>query len=384
MPTPRQNLLGLTSEQLSAFALDIGESRYRGEQIYSWLYRKGATSFRSMTDLGKSFRERLEASATIRSLSLVTRRHSPRDGTTKFLFALDDGLRIESVLIPSTSEFRRGEADSEEGVNGKKRLTLCVSTQVGCPLDCTFCATGTMGFLRNLTAGEIVDQVLSVQRLTGRPVTNVVFMGMGEPLMNYDNVMQALGIIVNGIGIAARHVTVSTAGWATNIRRMGAEGCRAKLAVSLHSAVDETRSTLMPINRKFGLRALVSALEAYYAHTKIRVSYEFIFFDGVNDTDREVSRLIAFSRRVPSKVNVIPFHSIAFTAPAGIRASLRPSPRVEEIVARLREEHVTVFVRSNAGDDIAAACGQLAVKFPLRTHPSSGRRRSRQHIRQLE
>jgi 23S rRNA (adenine2503-C2)-methyltransferase len=197
-------------------------------------------------------------------------------------------------------------------------------------------------------------------------------MGMGEPFMNYTNVMKAVEIITAGIGIAARRLTISTAGRADKIRQMGDDRQKAKLAVSLHSAVDETRTTLMPINKKFDIEALGSAIAHYYARTKQRVTYEYIFFDGINDTDHEVARLIKFARRVPCKINVIPFHSILFTGPTGIAASLRPSPRSEEIVARLRSHDLTVMVRGNAGDDIEAACGQLAVNADRRKrHPDS-------------
>lgn len=358
MTEPKTNLLGLTLKELSDFAVGAGEPRYRGDQLFGWLYGKGAVSVESMSDLGKKFRERLHVAAFIHGVTPLTQQFSRRDGTTKFLFELRDGSRIESVLIPPAAAFRDGTADGEDE---QRRLTLCVSTQVGCPLDCAFCATGTMGFIRNLTAGEIVDQILQVKRATGRRITNIVFMGMGEPLLNYDAVMTATDIIAAGIGIAARRMTVSTAGRTDRIRQMGDELCRVKLAVSLHSAVDETRSRLMPINRKHGLGDLAAALEYYYRRTKQRVTFEYIFFDGINDADSDVRRLIAFARRVPSKINIIPFHSIAFTGIAGFGATLRPSPRVDEQVESLRQAKLTVMVRGSAGEDIAAACGQLAV-----------------------
>jgi 23S rRNA (adenine2503-C2)-methyltransferase len=369
MSAAKQNLLGLTREELGDVVEAIGEPRYRGRQIFGWLYSRGATSFRAMTDLGKAFRERLEMGATITGITPESHRRSRRDGTTKFLFALPDGRHIESVLIPPATSFVNGDvaAADEPG-----RLTLCVSTQVGCALDCAFCATGIMGFTRNLTAGEIIDQVLQVRKVTSQPITNVVFMGMGEPLLNYDSVMNAAEIMTDGIGIAARHITISTAGRADRIRQMADEGRRPKLALSLHSAVNATRSRLMPINRKFDLTALRLALEHYYRQTRQRVTYEVILFDGVNDTDREVSRLITFARHVPSKVNIIPFHSIAFTGVHGHGDSLRPSPRSEEIVEKLRNAHVTVMVRSNAGEDIEGACGQLAVMAERRKKQQPG------------
>ncbi len=360
MSNERTNLLGMTKEELSGFARGIGEPSYRGAQLFNWLYARGATSFGVMTDLGKTFRSRLEEAAAIGGLALQARRRSERDGTTKLLFALEDGLRIESVLIPSAPAVRDGDAAGEEG---EGRLTLCVSTQVGCPLDCAFCATGTMGFGRNLTAGEIVDQVLAGGREAGKEITNVVFMGMGEPLLNYDAVMKAAGLLTAGVGIAVRRITVSTAGRVEEIRRMADEKRRVKLAVSLHSAVDATRTRLMPINRKFGLRLLMEAVEYYYRKTKQPLTYEVIFFDGLNDAPADVARLIALARRVPSKINIIPFHAISFTHPAPFAASLAPSPRVEEIAGELRRAHLTVMIRTSAGEDIDAACGQLALSL---------------------
>ncbi len=359
MEGTKQNLLGRTKEQLADFVEDIGEPRYRAQQIFEWLYTRGATEFRAMSNLGRSFREQLDRAAIVRGITPVESTFSRQDGTTKFLFELEGGLKVESVLIPPATAFRNGEAADEDE---QTRLTLCVSTQVGCPLDCAFCATGTMGFFRNLTTGEIIDQILQVKRLTGKKITNIVFMGMGEPMLNYDNVMAASEIISAGIGIALKRITVSTAGWPDRIRQMGDEKRRVKLAISLHSAVDETRSKLMPINKKFDLETLMTAVEHYYSRTKQRVTYEFIFFDGINDTDREVKALIKLARHVPCKINVIPYHSIAFTQPEGLAASLRPSPRMEERVQELRAHHLTAMVRSSAGEDIAAACGQLAVR----------------------
>ena len=368
----KTNILGLTREQLEDFAEAIGESRYRGRQLFEWLYTRRATSFDGMTNLGKSTRSQLSRSAVIRGINLVQQSFSRRDGTTKLLFELADGLKIESVLIPPATSFRdTGRQQDDE----QSRLTLCVSTQVGCPLDCKFCATGTMGFFRNLTTGEIVDQVLQVKRLTAKSPTNIVFMGMGEPMLNYDNVMNAAGIMATGTGIALKRMTVSTAGRPDRIRQMGDENRRVKLAVSLHSAVDATRSALMPINRKFPLDQLLDAIEYYYAKTRRRVTYEYIFFDGVNDTERELKALIKFARRVPCKINIIPYHSIAFTGKRTSDLPFTPSPRVEQCVRELRAHHLTAMVRSNAGDDIDAACGQLAVRLSRQprpvVHPSS-------------
>jgi 23S rRNA (adenine2503-C2)-methyltransferase len=367
MSTTRRNLLGLTQQELSDFVKSIGLPSYRGKQLFGWMYAKDIRDFEHMTDLGKPLRDQLAQSACFDELTLVTQQRSHHDNTTKFLFQLPDGLKIESVLIPPRAAFRGKEASGEDE---QRRLTVCVSTQVGCPLNCRFCATATMGFGRNLTTGEIIDQVLLVNRLSKRPITNVVFMGMGEPLMNYENVMKAVDIITTGIGIAARRTTISTAGWADKIRRMADEQRKVKLAVSLHSADDATRTKLMPINKKFNLHALMSALEYYCAHTKKRVTYEYIFFDGVNDSDEDVKKLIRLARRVPCKINVIPFHPIHSAGRVAVTgastAALRPSPRMPEIVETLRAHDLNVMVRSSAGEDIDGACGQLTVKVEPR------------------
>jgi 23S rRNA (adenine2503-C2)-methyltransferase len=371
MSAGKENLLGLNAQELAAFAETLGQRRFRGRQLFSWLYAKGATTFSSMTDLGKDFRAQLEGAARIEGITGVEKKRSARDGTTKYLFSLADGLTVETVLIPPASAFQSARAARQDE---QRRLTLCVSTQVGCPLDCAFCATGRMGFLRNLSAGEIIDQVRWVLRLEGRKVTNIVFMGMGEPLLNYDAVMQASEIFSAGMAIASRRITVSTSGWVDGIRRMGEEKRREKLALSLHSAVDETRSRLMPVNRRSGLSALVSALEVYYRRTRQRVTFEHIFFDGINDSEREVLALIRLARRIPCKINVIPLHSIDFMGKARRAHDVRPSSGMEEIVRRLRAEHLTVFVRTSAGEEIEAACGQLAMVPEKRRSPLGGSR----------
>ncbi|MBI4546364.1 MAG: 23S rRNA (adenine(2503)-C(2))-methyltransferase RlmN [Ignavibacteriae bacterium] len=361
----KTSLKGLTLKELEDFAISIGEKKFRGKQLFDWLYTKEASTFAEMTSISKGLHTKLASIAQINSLKLIEQQVSREDGTTKFLFELADGNRIESVLIPPRTAFQSPNASGEEE---QKRLTLCVSTQVGCPLDCTFCATATMGFLRNLTVGEIVDQVLQAKKISGRRVTNLVYMGMGEPLMNYENVMKSIEIITTGMGIAARRITVSTAGWVPKIRQMGDENRKVKLAVSLHTLDDDVRTQLMPINKKFPVDELLGAVHYYYSKTKRRVTFEYILFDGLNDRHEDIERLIKLSKRIPCKVNIIPFHSIDFTHPTGFSAQLHPTPqkRMDEFVRRLREAHLTVFVRSSAGEDIDAACGQLAVKVEQR------------------
>jgi 23S rRNA (adenine2503-C2)-methyltransferase len=350
------NLKGLTIEELQDFAISLGEQRYRGRQLFYWIYNRGASTFDEMTDLPKALRQRLQDVASLDRIASIAREISPIDGTTKYLFELKDGSKIESVLIPPSSTL------DGEG----KRLTLCISTQVGCPLDCKFCATGTMGFTRNLTAGEIVEQVLQARRESSRKITNLVYMGMGEPLMNYDAVMKAVDILSNeySVGISAKRMTISTAGWVDGIRRMADEKRKAKLAVSLHTLDDHLRTRLMPLNRKYNVEELVDAVRYYYQKTKQRVTYEYILLDRLNDSDEDVRRLVSLSKDLPCKINVIPFHPIDFTGPRGFAATLRATrpERMEQFVTRLRDANIMVMVRSSSGKDIEAACGQLAAK----------------------
>lgn len=352
----RRNLKGLNLQELQMFAESLGEKKYRGTQLYGWLYGKFASSFDEMSDISKEFRNLLKQTATIDNLKIVTLQASPSDGTKKFLFRLPDGLAIESVLIPP----------DKLSPDVDRRLTLCVSTQVGCPLDCKFCATGAMGFTRNLTTGEIVDQVIQAQRGSKRRITNLVYMGMGEPMLNYDNVMASVEIINDdrSLNIGIRHITVSTAGYADRIRQLADEGRRVKLALSLHSLDDEKRTRLMPINRKYPLETLMDALAYYYAATRMRPTFEYIPFDGFNDGGEDVRRFVQLARRFPCKVNLIPFHTIEFMHPSGFAATLRPSPpaRMEWFADQLRKADINVMTRGSAGQDIEAACGQLAVR----------------------
>lgn len=352
----KTNLKGLSLQDLQRYVESLGEKKYRGGQLYSWLYAKQAQSFDEMSDISRDFRDILRSSAKVDNLQVIHSSRSEVDGTTKYLFKLPDGLAIESVLIPP-------ERDSGAA---ERRLTLCVSTQVGCPLDCKFCATGTMGFTRNLTSGEIVDQVIQAQRLSERRITNLVYMGMGEPFLNYANVMKSLEILTDdrSLNIGARHITISTAGYADKIRQMADERCRAKLALSLHTLDNDKRIQLMPITKKYSVAELLESVAYYYSKTRRRPTFEYILFDGFNDTEVDIKKFEKLARRIPCKVNIIPFHSIAFTQPSGFAATLQPSStrRTEKFVERLRETNITVMVRSSAGEDIKAACGQLAVE----------------------
>lgn len=352
----KKNLKGLTLSQLEDFAASLHEPTYRAEQIYQWLYKYRVSSFDEMTNLPQSLREKLHEVAFIEQFQLVTHQTSQLDGTKKFLFELSDGKRIETVLIPP----RQSAVDFED------RLTLCVSSQVGCALDCKFCATASMGFLRNLTVSEILNQFLAAQQFSEKPITNIVFMGMGEPMLNYDNVMSAIDIFTDphGFGISPRRITISTAGYANFIRRMADENRKPKLALSLHSMRDDVRGELMPINKKYNVEELITALEYYKRKTRKGVMLEYIVFEGVNDTDEDVRLLTKVFRRLDCRINLIPFHSIEFTNPQGLSATLRGASQtgIEEFWKALRKKGVTAFIRHSAGVDIDAACGQLAVK----------------------
>ncbi len=356
MQAEKKSIKGLSLKELQEFVESLGEKNYRAAQLFSWIYAKGAGSFDEMTDVSRDFRDVLAGAARLNNLELERKSVSPTDGTTKFLFRLHDGLMIEGVLIPP----EKSSPDSET------RLTLCVSTQVGCPLDCKFCATGTMGFLRNLTAGEIVDQVIQAQRQAERRITNLVYMGMGEPMLNYDEVMKSVDILNDdrALNIGARHITISTAGYADRIRQMADEDRKMKLALSLHSLDNEKRARLMPLTKKFTVEELIQALEYYYRKTRRRPTFEYILFDGFNDTGEDIKHFIKLSRRIPCKVNIIPFHSIAFTGLSGFGATLKPTPlaQMERFAQALRDANITVMVRGSAGEDIEAACGQLAVE----------------------
>ena len=351
----KPNLFGKTLPELEAESVSAGLPRFRGEQLFYWLYNRGATDFDTFDNLPKMLRSTLADAYDIVRPKITDEQRSA-DGTRKFLFELPDGRNVETVLIPSESE-EAGEP---------RRLTICVSTQVGCPLDCRFCATASMKLKRNLTAGEIVGQYLEVQKAIERRITNLVFMGMGEPMLNYDEVMKSVDIMTHEKtgGLAHSHITLSTAGLVDGIRRMADEGRKIKLAISLHATTDELRRRLMPINRKWPLREILDAAEHYYRSTKRRITYEYILFDGINDREEDIRRLVKLTRRVPSKINIIPFHPVDSAWPDGppMQLAATPRSRIEEFAKRLREEHVTVMLRSSSGQDIDAACGQLAVR----------------------
>ena len=337
----------LSLDQLTSELILAGEKKFRAKQVYEWLWQKGARSFDEMTNLSLKLREQLKATYSLPVIQLDKQQRSS-DGTIKSRFRLHDGHLIESVLIPVVAD---------------DRFTVCVSSQVGCSLTCTFCATGRMKRLRNLTAGEIYDQVYLVNEQCletyGKPLTNIVYMGMGEPLLAYKSVVGSIDRITShtGLHMAPRRLTVSTAGVAKMIRRLADDDTKVNLAVSLHAADDAKRNEIMPINETNNLEVLVDALDYFYAKTKKRIGYEYITFQDFNDTLEDAERLYQICRRVPSMVNIIEYNPID-------NAPFRKSTehRIDDFATYLRDRGVMVTVRRSRGKDIDAACGQLANK----------------------
>ncbi len=342
------DLRSLGRAEVDALLARLGEKPYRARQLFRWLHQKGAAQLDEMTDLPASLRERLAAEMPLETLKRAEERRST-DGTIKWTWRTADGKLVESVYMP------------EPG-----RKTLCISTQAGCAVGCTFCMTGTMGLARNLSPGEIADQVSRANRRLvelgegepPRPLTNLVFMGMGEPLHNYDAVKAALDVLLaeDGPNFSNRHVTVSTSGIVPEMRRFGEE-TDVKLAVSLNATTDEVRSALMPVNRRWPLAELLAACREFPMKRGRRITFEYVLLGGVNDTDADAARLPRLVRGIPAKVNLIPYNE---NPGLGFRA---PDPaRVEAFRDRLVAANVTAVVRRNRGRDIAAACGQLAAE----------------------
>jgi 23S rRNA (adenine2503-C2)-methyltransferase len=339
------DLRSLTPAELSARLAAAGAPAYRGEQAFRWLHGQGVESTDEMTNVPKEAREALAAAVPLRPLTTDVVQEA-RDGTRKLRFRTVDGRAIESVLIPD---------DDEE----RDKLTLCVSSQVGCAMDCGFCATATLGYGRNLTAGEIVEQVYRATKLAGRRPTNLVFMGMGEPMHNLDNVTRALGLLQHpwGLNFSPRRITVSTVGLVPGIEKLGQLSPAPNLAISLNATTDEVRDRIMPVNRKWPIAKLLEAARRFpLAHGR-RVTYEYVLLAGVNDSDADADRLVRLLRGMPCKVNLIPWNP--FQGPQFERPS---AERIRTFQERLRAAHMAVYIRTPRGDDIDAACGQLAAR----------------------
>ncbi len=345
MKKGKKDIRALTKEQLQEFFVGQGDKSFRGTQVYEWLWGKGAHSFEDMTNVSKETRQMLDDNFVINHIRVDQMQRSS-DGTIKNAVKLHDNLTVESVLIPT-----------------KKRTTACVSSQVGCSLDCRFCATAKLKRMRNLNPDEIYDQVVAIDNESrlyfDKPLSNIVFMGMGEPLMNYKNVLKSIEMITSpeGLGMSPKRITVSTSGVPKMIKKMADEDVKFKLAVSLHSAIDEVRTSIMPFNANFPLEDLREALEYWYAKTKSRITYEYVVWKGINDKRKDVEALVKFCKYVPCKVNLIEYNDIGDET-----FKQAPSETTDMYIDALERNRISVTVRRSRGKDIDAACGQLANK----------------------
>jgi len=336
----RARLIGMSRGQLEELVRSLGEPGYRAGQLARWIYQRGARSFAEMSDLPAALRQRLANAADV-GRSEVALRQESADGTAKLLLRLEDDRRIETVLLPY-----------------EERTSVCVSSQVGCPVGCIFCATATMGFGRNLTAGEIIDQVLTArEHAPGGRLTHVVVMGMGEPLLNYEELVKALRIIHDEVGLSYRHLTVSTAGHVPGIRGLAEEGIPVTLALSLHGPNDELRARLIPMSKKWGVGEVMDAVRDYTTKTGRRVTLEYLLLANVNDEVEHARQLADLCRGMISHVNLIPWNP----ADSFTRFEAPSRNRVRAFRSVLEERGITVTQRVERGQDIAAACGQLAV-----------------------
>ncbi|MEW6013712.1 MAG: 23S rRNA (adenine(2503)-C(2))-methyltransferase RlmN [Candidatus Zixiibacteriota bacterium] len=337
------NLLGYTVADLENLMQELGQLRFKGRQLFKWLYAQRQPDFSRMTDISKSARAALAEKFCFKGLAAEKISRST-DGTEKYLFRLDDGKLIEAVMIPDEA-----------------KRTVCISSQVGCSLGCLFCATGKIGFGRNLTAGEIVGQLLFLrQRFGDSAFQNIVFMGMGEPLLNYENVLKAVSIITSEIGlaVAARKITISTAGVVPKILALADSDTKVRLAISLHAATDDKRGRLMPIARAYNLERLMEAARYYALKRKRRITFEYILFEGFNDSIQDVKALSKLIRGIPCKINILAYNPVA-----GFPFRRPSEDKVNEFGKQLYPRAPAVTVRKSRGIDIDAACGQLAGKY---------------------
>ena len=377
----RFNLKGLSLQEIEGLVESLGEKPYRARQIYEWVFQKDVSGIGEMTNLSFSLRNRLSELAFLTRLSIADKRTSS-DGTSKYLFILEDGNSIESVLIPD-----------------EDRLTLCISTQVGCKLNCTFCLTGKGGFIRNLSHYEIIEQILSVQREIRPPlspllakegngvvgdITNVVLMGMGEPLDNYDAVIKSIKTMISphGLKIPARRITLSTSGLIPEIKRLAKENLKINLAISLNASDNETRDKIMPVNKKYPIEELLKALKEYPLPPNRRITFEYVMIKGLNDSIEDAKRLSNILKNIKCKINLIPLNPPFTTSPSppsegGEKGEVKGGKggifegsdfeapdykNVEEFQNLLISRHYTVIIRKSRGADIYAACGQLRGK----------------------
>ena len=333
------DLKSMTPEELTAWCREQGQPAFRGRQLFQWLSR-GVVSTQEMTDLPKALRAKIDQEGGISPPSVERKQVSKLDGTIKYLWRLSDGNCIETVLM----RYRHGNS-------------VCISSQVGCAMGCAFCASTVGGRVRNLTAGELLDQVIFTQKDSGVPISNIVLMGIGEPLDNYDNVRRFLTLVnhPDGVNIGMRHISLSTCGLIRGIDRLAEEGLQLTLSVSLHAPDDETRSALMPINRGTGVEALLAACRRYFAKTGRRISYEYAMIDGVNDHDWQAELIAKKLKGMPGHVNLIPLNDV-------VESPYKPSRRIGAFQQKLESLGVTATVRRSLGGDIDASCGQLRRK----------------------
>ena len=333
------DIKSMTLEELTAWLKDQGESAFRAKQVFRWLYR-GVTSFEEMTDLSKALRQRLAETALLTPPQVARKQISREDGTIKYLWRLSDGNCVESVLM----RYQHGN-------------TVCISCQVGCRMGCAFCASTIAGKVRDLTPAEMADQVLFTQLDSGVPISNIVLMGIGEPLDNFDTVLRFLTLVnhPDGLNIGMRHISLSTCGLTQKIDKLAQHGLQLTLSVSLHAPDDETRSRIMPVNQGVGVERLMETCRRYFETTGRRISYEYAMIDGVNDADWQADLLAKRLRGAPAHVNLIPLNEVE-------ESPLKPSRRVAAFQKRLEGHGVTVTVRRRLGGDIDASCGQLRRK----------------------
>ncbi len=336
----------MNPSELIEFLGSFGKERYRSIQILRWLYQKGAQSFEEMTNLSKRFRQELSQVSFISNLHPL-HMEQDRDGTKKFLFQLEDGNRIESVLIPD-----------------KARLTLCLSTQVGCAFGCRFCLTGKIGWKRDLMVSEILNQILAIRRiLPGKTsITNIVLMGMGEPLANYKNTLKAIALMAHpdAFKFSSRRITLSTVGLLPELERLAKEKISFRLAISLNASEEETRSYLMPVNRRYPLKKILALCKNFPLRPRTRITFEYVMVEGINDSSQDAKKLLRILRGIPSKVNLIPLNETP-----GIPFKKPSEEKVKQFQEILMEGGLTAIVRTSKGTEISAACGQLQAKEPL-------------------
>ena len=342
----KKDIRELSQEELEQFFLENKQQKFRVNQLNEWIWKKGATSFKQMSSLSKDLRRLLESDFIFNSAE-IDQQFRSYDGTIKYSFKLHDDKLIEGVLIPS-----------------KKRVTACISSQIGCSLACTFCATGTLDMNRNLSHSEIFDQVFKLntesEKNYGRSLSNIVFMGMGEPLLNYNNLLKAIKNITSekGMAVSPRRITVSTAGLSKQIIKLADDQVRFNLAVSLHSAIDEVRSDLMPLNDSINLTTLRDAIRYFHEKTNSRITYEYILFKDVNDNLDDARKLASFCKVSPCKVNLIEYNPVE-----GINFEKSSNENTEGFISFLEGKNIIVNLRKSKGKDIDAACGQLVNKL---------------------